>query len=538
MNYEPPTPRPEHIKGVTVEEIVSGTRCSPLTLKEFEGFLIHEEHSVENLQFVVWYRSYCQRFAALAPEYQALAEPPERFSAFDTPSVRTDPSINEKDDAWWLRLLRRRSTAGRTNSVWSRDSKDKEPEGEGIGLGLTEAEKVKEREQDGDNISLRSAAAPDSPRFSESTTFPSSSNGGRSNPSLLRVDSTMTGSDSASMMTSNTDKKKKLGLRFAGLSPLKSIGSRKELPEDTPLPFLDEVQLILTTFILPGSSKELNITAKLRKHVLKSLQPVDEDGNKGPPITTHPDVFKEVADHTYNMMERSLPHYLQWAKGNTNTPKMLFWTAVGITDFMIGIMQALLIMFYVRKRGWRIFSCIFIDFGVMQAYSASRYFCSQVHGRTARQLYPWELTAELSTDDLLANPAAPAFVTVDMKNKDRNALQTDKVKADLAATMPFLFEDEPVPMGNPFETNSEQGEKKEEDQKPSKKGAVFRSRFFASLRKKNGDKIPVFGPERVVEDPYIKELHDKQMKEILIVGFVVMLCCEAVIMSIPEQVPR
>lgn len=31
---------------------------------------LQEEHSVENLQFIVWYRSYCERFNALAPEYQ------------------------------------------------------------------------------------------------------------------------------------------------------------------------------------------------------------------------------------------------------------------------------------------------------------------------------------------------------------------------------------------------------------------------------------------------------------------------------------
>jgi len=41
MNVGPATPNPNQARGVSVEEIVSGTRCSPLTLKEFEGFLIH-----------------------------------------------------------------------------------------------------------------------------------------------------------------------------------------------------------------------------------------------------------------------------------------------------------------------------------------------------------------------------------------------------------------------------------------------------------------------------------------------------------------
>ena len=36
-----PSPAPSQAKGVSVEEIIGGTRCSPLTLKEFEGFLIH-----------------------------------------------------------------------------------------------------------------------------------------------------------------------------------------------------------------------------------------------------------------------------------------------------------------------------------------------------------------------------------------------------------------------------------------------------------------------------------------------------------------
>jgi hypothetical protein len=35
------TPDPSQARGVTLEEILSGTRCSPLTLRELEGFLTH-----------------------------------------------------------------------------------------------------------------------------------------------------------------------------------------------------------------------------------------------------------------------------------------------------------------------------------------------------------------------------------------------------------------------------------------------------------------------------------------------------------------
>ena len=240
----------------------------------------------------MWYRSYCERFNALAPEYKALAEPPqERYTQFSTPagSIRTEGSIREKD-SWWSKLVRRRSSY----SVRSLDLERADPEAGENG-----------RDAEG------------SPKEGETGSFP---------PSGKSFERTNTQSDNFSM---TSDVRAKKGLRFAGLAPLMSIGSRKELPADTPLPFLEEIQLIKTTFFLPGATKELNIDARLRRHILKSLQPVDEvTGEKLPPVTTHPDVFKEAAEHVYNLMERSLPHYLQWAKGNTNTPSELHSSAL------------------------------------------------------------------------------------------------------------------------------------------------------------------------------------------------------------------
>ncbi|KAM0751252.1 hypothetical protein T439DRAFT_325402 [Meredithblackwellia eburnea MCA 4105] len=532
MNVPPATPTPDQaLKGPSVEEIISGTRCSPFTLKEFEGFLIHEEHSEENLQFQVWYRDYRRRFEALAPEYQALSEPPiERYVPFGTPSVHTASSIKGKDDdGWWSKLVRRRSSAGASlrSSVVNLELTDDEKAIDGLGLdiGATKsatalvdnAEPVGEK--DSDNISLHSACNPDSPKFSESTAFPTTAKAAPT-PAFSRIGSTLSDGGS-SINTENMERKMKKfpNLRFANLTPLTSRKTR-ELPADTPLPFIDEIKLVMTTFILPGSSKELNIDSRLRKHILKSLQPLNEDGSKGEPITTHPDVMKDAADHCFLMMERSMPHYMQWAKGNVNTPKMLFWYGVGFTDFMIGVMIALVIMFRVHNRYWRIFSFLFIQFGTMQFYSASRYFCSQVHGRTARQLYPWELTSELETSSTMA----PAFVTP--------AKTEDKATADLKASLPFLFEDEPAVKTSTESTVVDIG--KPSSLKP-KIRSLFRPKWKGAFRKENGERVPVFGPERVVEDPYIKDVHNKQIREILIIGAVVTLIFEIGIVACPQQ---
>lgn len=140
----------------------------------------------------------------------------------------------------------------------------------------------------------------------------------------------------------------------------------------------------------------------------------------------------------------------------------------------------------------------------------------------------------LEEESDITNPntsAAPAFQSVKVMPK-KAAFLDEKHAADLAASMPFLFEPEPAsseqadPFANP-------------DARPTiakKKAAPrFRSRWFASMRDPNGKRMKAFGPERVVEDPYIKYKHDQQMKEILWVGLVLTILVEIVLVAIPEQ---
>lgn len=122
------------------------------------------------------------------------------------------------------------------------------------------------------------------------------------------------------------ESKKSKFLRFANISTSKKDSPPETLPEDTPLPFAEEIALILTTFILPGASRELNLDARLSKYILQCLQPHEQEGSnktgdKHGPIaasqlrTTNPEVFKEAMEAAFLMMETSLPRYLGWAKG-------------------------------------------------------------------------------------------------------------------------------------------------------------------------------------------------------------------------------
>ena len=334
---------------------------------------------MENLQFTVWYRSYCERFAALSPEMKALSDSPEeRYRPYGAGSLRTSSmrtgSIMDRDRSWWDKLTKRKSVSTfdeeKGTGDWDADHgfgpgvldegqpkvkaeavemKQTSSDGSEQMEGLKEvnedgshAERARDVEpESGDDVSFTTAVYPKSTlRPAPASPFPSRPTSVVNPPSpapgtplvgKAPLDRTVTNvSNISDTDTEALDKKTSRfpNLRFANLAPLINKSSRdKTLPEGTPLPFVDEISLILTTFILPGSSRELNLDARLRVHILKSLQPVDADGNKLPPRTTHPDVFKEAEEHAFDLMERSLPKYLSFAKGNTNAPKTLFWSA-------------------------------------------------------------------------------------------------------------------------------------------------------------------------------------------------------------------
>ena len=69
---------------------------------------------------------------------------------------------------------------------------------------------------------------------------------------------------------------------------------------------------------------------------------------------------------------------------------------VGTIDFLIGLALFLGLTLGLKPHPWglratRLPSVIFVAFGSMQFYSAARGFCSQVWGRSSRQVRPWEM---------------------------------------------------------------------------------------------------------------------------------------------------
>lgn len=75
------------LSSIQLDDVLSGETCEPISLADFESYLMHKEHSVENLRFVVWYQSYRCRFFALPLSQQALSPGPRGFNfALPTPA--------------------------------------------------------------------------------------------------------------------------------------------------------------------------------------------------------------------------------------------------------------------------------------------------------------------------------------------------------------------------------------------------------------------------------------------------------------------
>lgn len=146
-------------------------------------------------------------------------------------------------------------------------------------------------------------------------------------------------------------------------------------------PFRAEIDRVVEAFFVPGGPAELNVTGPIQKYIR-------EQATK----TTHPQIFEEAKQHVYTTMQKSsFPAFSKMATANINSEKKIFWLCVGTVDFMIGVMVYLLCILLKAGRGWRCFGIVFTWFGCMQFYSAMLDLCFQVYGRTARQLYPWEL---------------------------------------------------------------------------------------------------------------------------------------------------
>ncbi|KAF8725070.1 G protein signaling domain, partial [Rhizoctonia solani] len=416
------------IKDVRLVNILSGDACSPLGLEEFEAYVALQEHSLENLQFIIWYHDYQQRFFSLDTQEQALSPSLAKYEAhlaLPAPNTKTPIPNSPRSSGWALSPI----SSSPTTTSWSSWSP----------------------------ISV---------------------------PSPIAV-------------------------------PLKDQ------------PFRNEILQIVATFIRPGAKKELNLDMDVREELLRGLEK-----------STHPDIFARAYAQIYDLVDGcSVPNFVTYAAANINLPKQIYWTnryAIGIVFTLISWIIAIFTICFIpdqprSKRSIRLVSVPFAVLGCMQIYSAWRGFCSQVFGRSARQLRAWELVdpADAGVSFQITDPVPslppkppPLRTVLDM------AAGTKKHVVAPFVNLPSTSSLEMVSMTPTIGSPSPSGPRIVfTDPEPRGRGggrAAFR-------------RPAVYGPERVVEDPRIREFHQGVIRDMLWVGFGWGLAWTGIVVGIPGR---
>jgi len=146
---------------------------------------------------------------------------------------------------------------------------------------------------------------------------------------------------------------------------------------------------MVVTFLTSSGSKELNLPSQLRT---RTIQAACE--------STHPDVFRPVNDHVWNLLlYSSHPNFIRYVISNGNAPRVWFAHFLGAFFILLGLLEALLCIGYDLNRGWRVFSVPLFLMGAATLAAAMYGMCAVLHGLHHRQLRPWELFRDEETGE-------------------------------------------------------------------------------------------------------------------------------------------
>ncbi|KAJ2962521.1 hypothetical protein NQZ79_g2353 [Umbelopsis isabellina] len=191
-------------------DIVQGKTCVPITLHEFRLFLKYQEHSLENLDFYLWFQDYKRRWDQLPLDAKLLSPPPQEKPSYV--GYVLSSTVKQYN----------------TDNIESGDS----------GLIGAHGEAGDTVEESGVRHSNTSVGATDLNHYDASSTLTSS---------------TYTG-------------------QYHDIKNVPSHNSYYQGTDPKLQPFRAEVEKVLKTFFSETSEKELNIDGYLRQYVLHNIK--------------------------------------------------------------------------------------------------------------------------------------------------------------------------------------------------------------------------------------------------------------------------
>ncbi|KAH7265276.1 uncharacterized protein BKA55DRAFT_590610 [Fusarium redolens] len=308
---------------LSFDRIISGGTCPPMTVRDFMTYLIYVEHAAENLQFYLWFQDY-----------------EKRFNANPTTDVKLAPEwTRAMQDEAIIKIRKEQS-----------DKMRKEPEAAAIFKG-SDFEK-KTGSQDRNMSTVDPFATP-----------PQSSRGDES--SIYTASCTMNSLNAMSHQSQASD-------------AFKMAGAQQPF---TIQPFREEINRMISTYIMEGAPRQLNLSSSEQKAVIVALSK-----------TTHPSAFRSVFKTVdSSLRHQAHPNFIRWSICNGNPARVFFARSLGVGLIAAGIIVGLILTLSNAGRGYRALAAIALVLGISTLVAAYKGMCVVLHGMHHRHVRPWEL---------------------------------------------------------------------------------------------------------------------------------------------------
>jgi hypothetical protein len=193
-------------------------------------------------------------------------------------------------------------------------------------------------------------------------------------------------------------------------------------------PFREELNRIISVYLVEESPRQLNLSGRERHALLKAVL-----------YTTHPSAFREVVNTVeYSLRRQSHPNFIRWAICNGNKPRVTFARGLGIFLIVAAIVTDILITISSVGRGWRAPPIILMIIGFATLFAAWKGMCVVLHGLHHQHVRPWELFTD---QDEAA--AAAALEGKEDKSSDEYSPKSSISLDSLMSSSTNSFEDEP-----------------------------------------------------------------------------------------------
>ncbi|KAF3765096.1 hypothetical protein M406DRAFT_292381 [Cryphonectria parasitica EP155] len=320
------------------DRIMDGGTCPPCTVRDFLNYLIYIEHSAENLQFLLWHRSYVRR-----------------FHSADTPDLALAPEWTEEEQDETFAKLQKEY----------RDGLRRDPASVAAVLKGTDFEKDS------------NTFATGNPRFLDSRT-PVFFEMGNSNPFSTPPGTPSLNDRGSSSEYGTAGSPAAASWRRQANEAFAAVGIKAPF---TIQPFREEIDRVIATYIMDNAPRQLNLSARERQQLLIALSQ-----------TTHPTAFRQVERSVESTLRmQAHPNFIRWSICNGNPARVFFANFLGAFLIVGSLVAYILLCLSSVPRGYRAIPAVGMVLGVSTQCAALKGMCVVLHGMHHRHVRPWEM---------------------------------------------------------------------------------------------------------------------------------------------------